>query len=93
MYSKFKVVCGILVVRETQNIKNIACCWKLQVAAKCSLRLKSDGLHVGESFSNHGGVGTLFSIYNMEIAFVEYIFSENSEKTTNHELDFVKNIR
>ena len=65
----------------------------MQVAAKCSLRLKSDNLHMRESFSNRGGVGTLFSIYYMEIAFVEYIFSENSEMTTDHELEFVKNIR
>ena len=48
---------------------------------------------MGERFSNQGGVGTLFSIYYMEIAFVEYIFSENSEMTTDHELEFVKNIR
>ena len=49
-------------------------------------------LHVGERFSNRGGVGTFFSIYGMEIAFVEYVFSEISERTTNRELEFVKNI-
>ena len=91
-YDDFEDVCGIFLVRETQNIRNIACCGKSHVAAKCSLRLKSGVLHVGERFSNRGGVGTYFFIYCMEIAFVEYVFSENSERTTNHELEFVENI-
>ena len=65
---------------------------KLRIAAKCSLRLESGGLHVRERFSNRGGVGSYFWIYCTEIAFVEYIFSESSERTTNHELEFVKNI-
>ena len=91
-YFKNEIVSGILVVRETQNIKNIACCGKSHVAAKCSLRLIFCVLHVGERFSNRGGVGAYFFIYCTEIAFVEYVFSESSEKTTNHELEFVKNI-
>ena len=91
-YDNFEDVCGIFIVRETQNIRNIACYRKSHVAAKCSLRLKFGVLHVGERVSNRGGVGTYFWIYCMEIAFVEYVFSESSERATNRELECLKNI-